>query len=150
MGETRTVLSRAVSTNDDIATAMGGIDKLLDQLGFNLRDSRNSMWLAQAMTGGQLVGLAKLDGLAAALRALPDLPQHQDQADLDYVAEQRALRIVLIGSGRPLPNFTGPEPIALSADENIRLNRLKAAWLEGFSSGLARGSQPSRSRYTRH
>lgn len=154
MGETKTALARAASANDTIAERLGSIDRLLDQLNFSLRDPQNLAWFKRAMGDGMPAGLARLDGLAIALRAAPDFLDQStqlDEVDLDYVAEQRALRVVLLIGRGEIPNFATPTLISLSPQERLLVDRLRSVWREGFSFGLSRAQRSSQNgRYTRN
>lgn len=145
MGATRDVLVAAASANDEIAEALGGIDKLFADLGFNLAVPKNAAWLQNAMRGGMVDALAKLDGLACALRAARSgLPDPPDDGDLHYVADQRALRVVVIAGGRALPTSAS---IGVSSIESREIDRLAKVWVDGFNFGL-RQAGGSLHRYT--
>lgn len=155
MGETREVLNRIVSTNDDVAVALGGIHQVCEQLGFSLYDPENARWFAEAIQESAGIAMAKLDGLVTALRAAPMLPDVLDNDDVEYVAGQRALRIVLMEEGR----MRGPMPtdrsfaVRMTNEMLRRQEDLKEIWVETFLYGLTRGKPPGgtmRGRYTQH
>lgn len=129
----RSILASAASTNDTLAETLGGIDKLLDQLGFNLNVPKNAAWLQNAMRAGMADALVKLDGLAVALRAAPLLVTEPNKEDVEYVADQRALRVVLLVGGRSIP--TKAEPIPLTGAESDMIKHLTKVWIEGFHYG---------------
>lgn len=153
MGETRTVLSSVVSTNDDVATALGGIEKLFDQFGFNLAVPRNRAWFLEALQGGPGVAMAKLDGLITALRAKPMLPPELDEDDLNHVAEQRAMRIACVVLGtitKPLPADAPPGLFAFNEEGQRLVADIMRVWLDTFISGLKLQSPASHGRFTQH
>lgn len=59
-----------------------------------------------------------------------------DVKDAMYVAEQRALRIVLHTSGRPAPDPTKLTRVELSAQEQHLLAVLMSTWIDGFAVGI--------------
>ena len=56
--------------------------------------------------------------------------------DAVHVAGQRALRMVLLFSGRKIPHTGVPTPVALSEDEIKLADMLTAAWLDGLVVGI--------------
>lgn len=59
-----------------------------------------------------------------------------DARDAIYVAEQRALRLVLLASGRPMPDPTRMSQVALSASERKMFTQLTVMWLDGLAVGV--------------
>lgn len=150
MSDIYATIAAACSTNDEIATALGGIDKLLEQLGFSLTVPKNHAWLSNALRAGIADGMVKLDSLATALRASSSLPDEPDEGDVERAAEQRALRVVLVAKGIITQNHFITESTAFSFtdDERREIERLKLVWVDGFKFGLrqARGSGGPRHR----
>lgn len=60
------------------------------------------------------------------------IPLPADEAG--RVAMQRALRLVLVRSGRPIPT-TAAKPVALTPDERTQQMLLAGSWLDGFTAG---------------
>lgn len=59
-----------------------------------------------------------------------------DARDAVYVAEQRALRMILEMRGDPVPGLLAPMPIQLTAEEDKLLMKLATAWLDGLVVGM--------------
>ena len=133
MNVTLTVLRNAVTANDAVVGAIDDLNPLLDQLGFNLNASDNYAWLEAAMSDGVAAGIAKLDGLATALRAGFDLPPRPDENALKHVARQSAIKVFLINQNRPLP--PPHTPIEFAETEREMIDYLESLWLEGFRYG---------------
>ena len=55
-------------------------------------------------------------------------------SELARCAMQRALRVVLIRSNRPIPT-TAEKPVSLTPDERTMQMLLAGAWLDGFTAG---------------
>ena len=58
--------------------------------------------------------------------------------DLTYIADQRALRLVLINDGIPMPDKA--TPIRLTPEQRLRHTRYMAAYVDGIALGLKAAS----------
>lgn len=84
--------------------------------------------------------------LAAAVRYMDDVSDREglqgvlqavgvERSDLAYISEQRALRVVLMIRGAPIPKAM--TPIQLSREEEMLLTSLATSCMDGICIGLA-------------